>query len=138
MHDLVIRNGTIVDGTGSSPTTGDVAIDGATLAAVGTVEGPGRRELDADGAVVAPGWVDIHTHYDGQVSWDPVVAPSSGARHAMPREANAGRSASRQSASSVTTRQFRDETAPSSPSPTSTGARSKMESSRGLVPPRLA
>ena len=77
MHDLVIRNGTIVDGTGSSPTTGDVAIDGASLAAVGTVEGPGRRELDADGAVVAPGWVDIHTHYDGQVSWDPVVAPSS-------------------------------------------------------------
>ena len=77
MHDLVIRNGTIVDGTGAAPSTGDVAIDGGTLTAVGTVDGTAHRTIDADGAVVAPGWVDIHTHYDGQVSWDPVVAPSS-------------------------------------------------------------
>ncbi len=77
MHDLVIRNGAIVDGLGAPSFGGDVAIDGPHITAVGTVDGPGRRELDADGAVVAPGWVDIHTHYDGQVSWDPVVAPSS-------------------------------------------------------------
>ncbi len=77
MHDLVIRHGTVVDGTGSPSFTGDVAIDGGRITAVGTVDDAGTRDLDADGAVVAPGWVDIHTHYDGQVSWDPIVAPSS-------------------------------------------------------------
>ncbi len=77
MHDLVIRNGTVVDGTGAPSFGGDLAIDGRHIAAVGRVEASGRRDLDAGGAIVAPGWVDIHTHYDGQVSWDPVVAPSA-------------------------------------------------------------
>jgi N-acyl-D-aspartate/D-glutamate deacylase len=77
MHDLVIRNGTVVDGTGRERFEGDVAVDDGRIAAVGRVESRGRREIDARGLVVAPGWVDIHTHYDGQVTWDPVLAPSS-------------------------------------------------------------
>src|SRR5262245_41510091 len=76
MHDLVVRGGLLVDGTGNPPREGDVAIDGERIAAVGTT-GPGRRELDARGKVVAPGWVDIHTHYDGQATWDPYMTPSS-------------------------------------------------------------
>lgn len=76
MHDLVIRGGQIVDGTGRLPYSGDVAVDGDVIAAVGEVDGAGRREIDAAGAVVAPGWVDVHTHYDGQVTWDPEVSPS--------------------------------------------------------------
>ncbi len=77
MHDLVIRSGLLVDGTGTAPREGDVAIDGDRIAHVGTGAGPGRREIDARGLVVAPGWVDIHTHYDGQVTWDPWLTPSS-------------------------------------------------------------
>ena len=77
MHDLVIRNGTVVDGTGAPRFVGDVAIDGATISAVGDLSARGRREIDADGRLVTPGWVDIHTHYDGQVTWDPLLAPSS-------------------------------------------------------------
>lgn len=77
MHDVVIRGGTIVDGTGSPARTGDVAIDGDRITAVGGRVGRGRREIDADGLLVAPGWVDIHTHYDGQVTWDPYLTPSS-------------------------------------------------------------
>lgn len=77
MHDLVIRNGLIVDGTGRARFHGDLAIDGGTLTAVGGQAGRGRRELDAAGRLVAPGWVDVHTHYDGQVTWDPLLAPSS-------------------------------------------------------------
>ncbi len=77
MHDLVIRNATIVDGTGSDRFSGDVAIDGDRIAAVGDVGGRGKEEIDARGDVVAPGWVDLHTHYDGQVTWDPFLAPSS-------------------------------------------------------------
>jgi N-acyl-D-amino-acid deacylase len=77
MHDLVIRGGAIVDGTGRPKFTGDVAIDGATISAVGGRAGPARRDIDADGMLVTPGWVDIHTHYDGQATWDPVLAPSS-------------------------------------------------------------
>jgi N-acyl-D-aspartate/D-glutamate deacylase len=76
-HDLVIRGGTVVDGTGRRRFTADVAVDGAVIAEVGQVAGRGRRELDADGLVVAPGWVDIHTHYDGQVLWDPLLSSSS-------------------------------------------------------------
>ena len=57
--------------------TGDVAIDGDRIAQVGGKAGPGKREIDADGQLVTPGWVDIHTHYDGQATWDPVLAPSS-------------------------------------------------------------
>jgi len=77
MHELVIRGGAVVDGTGAPARTADVAVDGGCITAVGEVEGRGTRELDADGLVVAPGWVDIHTHYDGQVTWDPELTPSS-------------------------------------------------------------
>src|SRR5262245_43287555 len=77
MHDLVIRNGLVVDGTGTAPRQADVAIDGDRIAAVGTNVGQGRRELDARGMLVAPGWVDIHTHYDGQATWDPYMTPSA-------------------------------------------------------------
>jgi N-acyl-D-aspartate/D-glutamate deacylase len=77
MHDLVIRGGTLVDGSGEPARTGDVAIDGGRISEVGGKAGPARRELEADGLLVAPGWVDIHTHYDGQVTWDPYLTPSS-------------------------------------------------------------
>ena len=81
MHDLVIRNGLIVDGTGADRFHGDLAVDGGRITEVVAAGegdlGAGRQELDADGCVVAPGWVDIHTHYDGQVTWDPEMAPSS-------------------------------------------------------------
>jgi N-acyl-D-aspartate/D-glutamate deacylase len=77
MHDLVIRGGLLVDGTGAPPREGDVAIDAERVAAVGDGVGAGRREIDARGKVVAPGWVDIHTHYDGQATWDPYLTPSS-------------------------------------------------------------
>jgi N-acyl-D-amino-acid deacylase len=77
MYDLIIRGGTIVDGTGEAPFEGDVAIAGDRIAAVGKVDGEARREIDARGLLVTPGWVDIHTHYDGQATWDPIMAPSS-------------------------------------------------------------
>jgi N-acyl-D-aspartate/D-glutamate deacylase len=77
MHDIVIRGGTIVDGTGKAGFTGDVAIDGDRIAQVGGKAGPGKREIDAAGQLVTPGWVDVHTHYDGQATWDPILAPSS-------------------------------------------------------------
>jgi len=76
-HDLVIRGGNVVDGTGAPARTADVAVDDGVITAVGGVEGTGARELDADGLLVTPGWVDIHTHYDGQVTWDPEMTPSS-------------------------------------------------------------
>jgi len=77
MHDTVIRGGTIVDGSGNSSFTGDLAIDNGRISAVGGKAGPGQREIDADGLLVTPGWVDVHTHYDGQATWDPILAPSS-------------------------------------------------------------
>ena len=77
MHDLVIRNGTIVDGTGRPGFDGDLAVDAGLVTAVHDVPGRGRREIDAAGLLVTPGWVDVHTHYDGQVTWDPLLAPSS-------------------------------------------------------------
>ena len=78
MHDLVIRNGLLVDGSGAPSRPADVAIDDGRIV---EVTGPeqavaGRREIDADGRLVTPGFVDIHTHYDGQVTWDPEVTPS--------------------------------------------------------------
>ena len=76
-HELVIRGGLVVDGTGTEGRTADIAIDDGAITAVGQVGERGRREIDADGAVVAPGWVDIHSHYDGQVTWDEELAPSS-------------------------------------------------------------
>ncbi len=77
MHDLVIRNGTVVDGTGAARRRADVAIDGDRIVEVSSDVGAGRRELDAEGLVVTPGWVDLHTHYDGQVTWDSMLEPSS-------------------------------------------------------------
>ena len=77
MHDLIIRNGTIIDGSGESRFTGDIAIDDGKITAVGEVNDPAKQEIDASGKLVTPGWVDIHTHYDGQATWDPLMAPSS-------------------------------------------------------------
>jgi len=80
MHDLVIRNSTIVDGTGGPTQLGDVAVDDGVITSITDVGGDvgrGRRSLDGDGLVLMPGWVDIHTHYDGQATWDPDVTPSS-------------------------------------------------------------
>jgi N-acyl-D-aspartate/D-glutamate deacylase len=77
MHDIVIRGGRIVDGTGAPAFTGDVALSGDRIVQVGGKAGPGKREVNADGRLVTPGWVDVHTHYDGQATWDPVLAPSS-------------------------------------------------------------
>jgi len=76
-HDLVIRGGLVADGNGGEPIPGDVAIDGEVIAAVGTVTDRGLEEIDATGLLVTPGFVDIHTHYDGQATWDRSLAPSS-------------------------------------------------------------
>lgn len=75
--DLVVRGGSIVDGTGSDPFTGDVAIKDGKIAAVGTFEGKGAEEIEASGKIVTPGFVDIHTHYDGQATWDSYLTPSA-------------------------------------------------------------
>ena len=77
MHDTLIKGGTIVDGTGAPAFSGDIAIDGARIVSVGGKAGPARSEINAAGLIVTPGWVDIHTHYDGQVAWDPYLSPSS-------------------------------------------------------------
>ena len=76
-HDIVITGGMIVDGTGAEPYRGDVAIDGGTITAVGEVDERARRTIDAAGAIVTPGFVDVHAHYDGQATWDTTMAPSS-------------------------------------------------------------
>jgi hypothetical protein len=76
-YDLVIRGGTIVDGTGAAPFSGDVGIIGNRIAAVGTIEGSAKEEINATGMIVTPGFVDVHTHYDGQVTWESRLAPSS-------------------------------------------------------------
>ncbi|MBV8394118.1 MAG: amidohydrolase family protein, partial [Alphaproteobacteria bacterium] len=77
MFDLVIRNGTVLDGSGAPRRVADVAVQDGLIAAVGPRVAAGRREIDADGLLVTPGFVDIHTHYDGQATWDPDVTPSS-------------------------------------------------------------
>ncbi len=77
MHDLVIRGGTVVDGSGAPRFVADVAIDASVITAIGPDLGRGKHEIDAGGKIVAPGWVDIHTHYDGQATWDQEMAPSS-------------------------------------------------------------
>ncbi len=76
-YDLIIRGGTIVDGTGAPGYTGDVAVKDGLIVAVGKVGGAATEQIDAAGKVVAPGFVDIHTHYDGQATWDQEMAPSS-------------------------------------------------------------
>jgi N-acyl-D-aspartate/D-glutamate deacylase len=75
--DLVLRNGTVIDGSGGPPVRADVAVAGGIITEVGAVTAAGREEIDADGLLVTPGFVDIHTHYDGQVTWDSRLAPSS-------------------------------------------------------------
>lgn len=77
LHDLVIRNGKIVDGSGKKQFLGDIAIDNGKISLVGSVNASGKKEIDAKNNLVTPGWVDIHTHYDGQVCWDPYLTPSS-------------------------------------------------------------
>ncbi len=76
MHNLVIRNALIVDGTGTPAQLGDVAIDDNKIVGVGDKQGQGHREIDARGNMLSPGWVDVHTHYDGQATWDPLLTPS--------------------------------------------------------------
>ena len=76
-HDLVIRGGAVVDGTGTEPVSADVAVEGDRIAAIGKVSGRGKREIDAAGLVVSPGFVDLHTHLDAQIGWDPLVTSIS-------------------------------------------------------------
>jgi N-acyl-D-amino-acid deacylase len=76
-HDLIIRSGSIVDGSGGPPFVGDIAIDGETITTIGLVESRGREEIDATGMIVTPGFVDVHTHYDAQVTWDERMTPTS-------------------------------------------------------------
>lgn len=76
MFDLVIRNANLVDGTGAEARMADIAVKDGMIAKIGTIEEKGKTEIDAKGDLVTPGWVDIHTHYDGQVTWDPYLTPS--------------------------------------------------------------
>jgi len=75
--DMVVRNGLIYDGTGEEPFSGDVAMDGGRIVAVGAIDVSGRKEIDAAGRMVTPGFIDIHTHYDGHVTWEERCIPSS-------------------------------------------------------------
>ena len=77
MYDLIIRNGTVIDGTGADRKVADIAIANGRIMKVGEVLEHAENEIDAKGKLVTPGWVDIHTHYDGQATWDPILAPSS-------------------------------------------------------------
>src|SRR5438874_3213300 len=76
-HSVIIRGGTVVDGTGAPARTADVAIEGGVITEVGRVDGAAARTIDADGLLVTPGFVDIHAHYDGQASWGERMIPSS-------------------------------------------------------------
>jgi N-acyl-D-aspartate/D-glutamate deacylase len=76
-ESILIRGGTVVDGTGAPARTADVLIEDGLIAEVGRVDKADARKIDADGLLVTPGWVDVHTHYDGQVYWDPLMTPSS-------------------------------------------------------------
>ena len=77
MYDSIIRNGTIIDGTGDDRFVADIAIKDGKIAKIGPITETATNEIDAKGKLVTPGWVDIHTHYDGQATWDPLLAPSS-------------------------------------------------------------
>ena len=76
-HEIVIRNGLIVDGTGAESFVGDIAVDGDTITAVGEVSGDGKEEMAAEGLAVTPGFIDLHTHLDAQIGWDPMLTPIS-------------------------------------------------------------
>ena len=77
MYDLIIKNGTVIDGSGEERFVADIAIQAGKIVKIGAIDGAAHREIDAEGKLVTPGWVDIHTHYDGQATWDPLLAPSS-------------------------------------------------------------
>src|SRR5688572_32962052 len=77
MHDLLIRGGSVVDGTGAPARNADIAIAAGRIAEVGKVSGGAKQVIDADGCVVSPGFIDPHTHYDAQICWDGAVTPSS-------------------------------------------------------------
>ena len=77
MYDLLIKGGTVVDGTGEAAFTADVAVGSGKILDVGKDLGPAKREIDAAGLLVTPGFVDVHTHYDGQATWDPYLTPST-------------------------------------------------------------
>ncbi|MFP6792490.1 MAG: amidohydrolase family protein [Pseudomonadales bacterium] len=77
MYDSIVRNGTVIDGTGNDRFVADIAIKDGKIAKIGQITDPATNEIDAKGKLVTPGWVDIHTHYDGQATWDPLLAPSS-------------------------------------------------------------
>ena len=76
-HDIVIRGGQLVDGTGQGPSPGDVAISDGIITDVGSVDGSAKREIDARGMTVTPGFIDVHTHFDAQIGWDPLLTPVS-------------------------------------------------------------
>ena len=76
MFDIVIRSGTIIDGSGADRFEADIAIKDGKIASIGKIDEGAHQEIDARGKLVTPGWVDVHTHYDGQATWDP-LAPSS-------------------------------------------------------------
>ena len=77
MYDLIIKNGTVYDGTGKKPFVADIAIKGRKIEAIGELDEDSKQTINAEGKIVAPGFVDIHTHYDGQVTWDPYLRPST-------------------------------------------------------------
>ncbi|MFN0298893.1 MAG: N-acyl-D-amino-acid deacylase family protein [Burkholderiales bacterium] len=76
-YDLIIRNGTVIDGSGKPGFRADVAVRGRKIAAIGAIGERGKKEIDATGLIVCPGFVDIHTHYDAQICWDPVLGSSA-------------------------------------------------------------
>ena len=76
MFDLIIRNAKLVDGTGAPARQADIAVKDGKIAEIGAIDAKAKTEIDAKGDLVTPGWVDIHTHYDGQVTWDPYLSPS--------------------------------------------------------------
>ena len=77
MYDLIIRNGTVIDGSGDKRFNADIAIKDGKIAKIGEISESANLEVDAKNKLVTPGWVDIHTHYDGQATWDPLLTPSS-------------------------------------------------------------
>ncbi|MEC9286685.1 MAG: amidohydrolase family protein, partial [Pseudomonadota bacterium] len=76
-HDVVIRGGNVVDGTGEEPYQADIAIDGDRISEIGVIGEQGREEIQADGLNVSPGFIDLHTHLDAQIGWDPQVTSVS-------------------------------------------------------------